>query len=82
MKLNTVANVKNHFPRVLDQLTGEPLFITRNGRIVAVMQAMDEDGVEDHLLQHSEKFWKLVEQRRRRARRGRTAPFREADYAE
>jgi antitoxin (DNA-binding transcriptional repressor) of toxin-antitoxin stability system len=80
MKIESLAHVKNQFPKVIDELTKEPLFITRNGRIVAVLQSMHEQDVEDYLLQHSPRFWKLIDQRRRTAGKGQAAAFDEASY--
>ena len=64
MKTETLADVKNNFSQVIDSLGREPVFITRNGRIAAVLQAMTDEGVEDYLTRNSSAFWKLVEERR------------------
>ena len=64
MKTETLADVKNNFSQVIDSLGREPVFITRNGRIAAVLQAMTDEGVEDYLTRNSSAFWKLVEARR------------------
>lgn len=80
MKIDTLAHVRNQLSTVIDQLAGEPLFITRNGRIAAVLQAVADDEVEDYLLRNSPKFWQLIEARRNRARHGATLPFDPAQY--
>ena len=80
MKVDTLANVKNHFSAVVEHLGREPLFITRNGKVAAVLQGVTDDEVEDYLLRNSPKLWRLIDERRGRARRGRTIPFDASRY--
>ena len=80
MKIDTLAHVKNQFSSVIEQLGREPLFITRNGRITAVLQSLSDDEVEDYLFRNSRKFWRLMEARREQARQGHTLPFDPAGY--
>lgn len=75
MKVDTLAHVKNQLSRVVDTLGGEPLFITRNGKVVAVMQAISSDEIEDYMLRNSKRFWSLIESRRRQAEKGEVIPF-------
>ncbi|MEJ2745337.1 MAG: hypothetical protein P8123_06585 [bacterium] len=80
MKVDTLAHVKNQLSRVVDTLGCEPLFITRNGRVVAVMQAISSDEIEDYMLRNSKRFWSLIESRRRQAERGEVIPFEPERY--
>ena len=80
MRIDTLAHVKNQLSSVIEQLGNEPLFITRNGRITAVLQTLSDDQVEDYLFRNSPKFWRLLEARREQARRGETLPFDPAQY--
>lgn len=82
MKIDTLAHVKNQFSSVVAELDREPLFITRNGRIAAVIQSCSDDDVEDYLFRNSRKFQQLIESRRSQARQGRTLPFDSARYHE
>lgn len=61
MKVATLADVRNRFSQVIHRLGKEPLFITRNGRITAVIEHLDEDDVEDYLLERSPKFRDMLE---------------------
>jgi PHD/YefM family antitoxin component YafN of YafNO toxin-antitoxin module len=80
MKIDTLAHVKNQLSSVVEQLGAEPLFITRNGRITAVLQSLSDDEVEDYLFRNSRKFWRLLETRREQARQGETLAFDPARY--
>lgn len=60
MKVATLAEVRNHFSKVLDSLRDEPIFVTRNGRIAAVIEPMADEDVEDYLLEHSPKFRRML----------------------
>jgi hypothetical protein len=65
---------------VIDQLGSEPLFITRNGKVAAVLQAVSDGEVEDYLFRNSPRFWRLIESRRAQASKGATLPFDAARY--
>ena len=80
MRIDTLAHVKNQFSTVIGKLGNEPLFITRNGKVAAVIQSVSDDEVEDYLFRNSRKFWRLMESRRGQAEDGRTLPFDPARY--
>lgn len=80
MKIDTLAHVKNQISAVIDQLGSEPLFITRNGKVAAVLQAVNDDEVEDYLFRNSPRFWRLIETRRAAAVRGKTLAFDPSNY--
>jgi len=80
MKIDTLAHVKNQISTVIDQLGSEPLFITRNGKVAAVLQAVNDDEIEDYLLRNSPRFWRLIESRRTQAKKGSTLPFDASRY--
>lgn len=65
MKLVPLAEVKNNFTRYLEQTKKEPVFITRNGRIAAVLEHLTDEDVEDYLLDRSPKFRAMLEEARR-----------------
>ena len=66
MKAMTVFEAKNHFSRALEIATEDVVVVTRRGKPVATIQAINEDDLEDLLLERSETFWKIIE----RARKG------------
>ena len=80
MKVDTLAHVKNQLSAVIAGLGEEPLFITRNGRVTAVLQAVTDEDAEDYLLRNSPKFWRLIASRRAQAVAGQVVPFDPAAY--
>jgi len=71
MKTMTVFQARNHFSRTLDAAKDDVVVVTRNGRPVAAIHAIDDDDLEDLLLERSERFWRMIS----RARRGRAIPL-------
>ncbi len=65
MKVVPLAEVKNNFTQYLEETKKEPVFITRNGRIAAVLEHLTDDGVEDYLLERSPRFRAMLDQARR-----------------
>ena len=68
MKTMTVFEARNHFARTIEAAKKEVVIVTRNGRPVAAIQAIDDDDIEDLLLERSERFWAMIA----RARRGKS----------
>ena len=66
MKLVPLADVRNNFTRYLEETKREPVFITRNGRIAAVLEHLTDDAVEDYLLERSPKFRAMLDKARQR----------------
>jgi PHD/YefM family antitoxin component YafN of YafNO toxin-antitoxin module len=64
MKLVPLAEVRNHFTRYLKTSKREPVFITRKGRIAAVLEHLTDDAVEDYLLERSPKLRAMLERMR------------------
>jgi prevent-host-death family protein len=67
MKTMTVFEARNHFARTLEAAKKDVIIVTRNGRPVAAIQAIDDNDMEDLLLERSERFWGMIA----RARRGK-----------
>jgi prevent-host-death family protein len=67
MKTMTVFEARNHFAKTLEAAKEDVIIVTRNGRPVAAIQAIDDDDIEDLLLERSERFWAMID----RARRGK-----------
>jgi prevent-host-death family protein len=67
MKTMTVFEARNHFARTIEAAKEDVIIVTRNGRPVAAIQAIDDDDIEDLLLERSERFWAMIA----RARRGK-----------
>ena len=66
MKVAPMVQVRNHFSSFLEESKVEPIFITRNGRIAAVLEAMTDDQVEDFLLERSARFRRMLDAAARR----------------
>ncbi len=77
MKTMTLFEARNNFSRTLDAARDDVVVVTRNGKPVAAIQAIDDDDLEDLLLERSEKFWAMLA----RARRGRAVSLATARRA-
>jgi prevent-host-death family protein len=60
MKTMTVFEARNHFARTIEAAKKDVVIVTRNGRPVAAIQAIDDDDIEDLLLERSERFWAMI----------------------
>ncbi len=67
MKTMTVFEARNHFSRTIRAAKTEVVIVTRRGRPVAAIQAIDDDDLEDLILERSDKFWEMIA----RARKGK-----------
>ena len=56
MKTVTVFEARNHFAKTLEAAKKDVIIVTRNGRPVAAIQAIDDDDIEDLLLERSERI--------------------------
>ena len=66
MKIAPMAQVRNRFSTFLEESRAEPIFITRNGRIAAVLEAITDDEIEDFLLERSARFRQMLNEAARR----------------
>lgn len=73
MKTMTVFEARNNFSRTIDAAKTDVVIVTRNGKPVAAIQAIDDNDLEDFLLERSERFWAMIQ----RARRGRAVTLPE-----
>jgi prevent-host-death family protein len=71
MKTMTVFEARNNFSKTLDVARDDVVVVTRNGKPVAAIHAIDDDDLEDLLLERSERFWTMI----RSARAGRGVPL-------
>lgn len=56
MKVAPIADFKGRLPSFLRMAKKEPIFVTRNGKIAAVVEAITDAEVEDYLLERSPRF--------------------------
>ena len=60
MKIAPMGDVRNHFAKYLQQSEDEPVFVTRNGKITAVIEHIEDRDIEDYLLERSPRFRKML----------------------
>ena len=60
MKVAPLGEVKNRFTEYIRLSEEEPIFITRNGKISAVLEHITDEDVEDYSLERSKKFRKML----------------------
>jgi prevent-host-death family protein len=60
MKIAAMGRVRNSFAKYLEAAEEEPVFITKNGRITAVIEHIEDRDIEDYLLQKSPRFRKML----------------------
>lgn len=65
MKVAPMGDVRNNFSRYLAQSEAEPVFVTRNGRITAVIEHIEDRDVEDFLLERNPRFRAMLRRVRR-----------------
>jgi len=65
MKIVPMGEVRNNFAKYLEAAEKEPVFVTRNGKITAVIEHLEDRDIEDYLLQRSPRFRKMLERVKR-----------------
>lgn len=57
--------VRNSFAKFLEAAEKEPVFVTKNGKITAVIEHIEDREIEDYLLQRSPRFRKMLDKVKR-----------------
>jgi prevent-host-death family protein len=60
MRIAPMGEVRNNFAKFLDAAEQEPVFVTKNGKITAVIEHIQDRDIEDYLLQKSPSFRKML----------------------
>jgi prevent-host-death family protein len=60
MKIAPMGEVRNNFAKYLEASEEEPVFVTRNGKITAVIEHIEDRDIEDYLLERSPRFRKML----------------------
>jgi len=69
MKIAPLAEVKDRFSAYIDESRESPIVVTRNGRPVAMLIAIEEeDDLDSLLLVHNPRFLQLLDEARQRVR--------------
>ncbi len=61
MKVAPMGEVRNNFAKYLAASEEEPIFVTKNGRITAVIEHLKDEDMEDFLLERSPRFRKMLD---------------------
>jgi len=78
MKIAPLAEVKDRFSAYVDESRESPVVVTRNGRPVAMLIAIEEeDDLDGLLLVHNPRFMQLLEEARQRVRATGGVPLAE-----
>ena len=65
MKIAPMGEVRNNFAKYLEEAEQEPVFVTRNGKITAVIEYIEDRDIEDYLLQKSPRFRRMLAKAKR-----------------
>jgi prevent-host-death family protein len=65
MKIAPMGEVRNNFAKYLAAAEEEPVFVTKNGKIAAVIEHIDDRDIEDYLLAKSPRFRKMLDRAKR-----------------
>lgn len=60
MKVAPMGEVRNNFAKYLAASEDEPIFVTKNGRITAVIEHLEDQDIEDFLLERSPRFRSML----------------------
>ena len=60
MKVVPMGEVHNNFAKYLAASEKEPIFITRNGKIAAVIEHLEDSDIEDYLLERNPRFREML----------------------
>ena len=65
MKVAPMGEVRNHFGKYLMACNDEPVFVTKNGKITAVIEHIEDSGIEDFLLERDARFRRMLDRTKR-----------------
>lgn len=65
MKIAPMGEVRNNFAKYLETAEEEPVFVTKNGKITAVIEHIEDCDIEDYLLERSLRFRKMLDKVKR-----------------
>ncbi len=65
MRVVPMGEVRNHFGKYLMACEDEPVFVTKNGKITAVIEHIEDSGVEDFLLERDARFRRMLDRTKR-----------------
>ncbi|HUI26106.1 MAG TPA: type II toxin-antitoxin system prevent-host-death family antitoxin [Candidatus Kryptonia bacterium] len=78
MKIAPMGEVRNNFAKYLAAAEEEPVFVTKNGKIAAVIEHIDDRDIEDYLLERSPRFRKMLNRAKRQRNSMSLAEYRKS----
>ncbi|MGD0898500.1 MAG: type II toxin-antitoxin system prevent-host-death family antitoxin [Thermoguttaceae bacterium] len=78
MKIAPMGEVRNNFAKYLAASEGEPIFVTRNGKVAAVIEHMKDRDIEDYLLERSPRFRAMLDKVKRERKSVPLAEYRKS----
>ncbi|MBI2919058.1 MAG: type II toxin-antitoxin system Phd/YefM family antitoxin [Chloroflexi bacterium] len=61
MKVAPMGDVRNNFARYLAAVKDGPVFVTKNGKVTAVIEHIEDRDIEDYLLERSPRFRAMLD---------------------
>ena len=61
MKIAPMGEVRNSFARYLKACEKEPVFVTKNGKVTAVIEHIEDRDIEDYLLERHPRFRAMLD---------------------
>ena len=61
MKIAPMGEVRNNLGKYLQVCEEEPVFVTKNGKITAVIEHIEDSDIEDFLLERNTRFRRMLE---------------------
>lgn len=78
MKVAPMGEVRNNFAKYLAASKAEPVFVTRNGKVAAVIEHIEDRDIEDYLLERSPRFRAMLDKVRRERKSMSLAEYRKS----
>lgn len=60
-----MGEIRNNFAKYLKTAEEEPVFVTKNGKITAVIEHIEDRDIEDYLLERNLRFRKMLDKVKR-----------------
>ena len=78
MKVAAMGDVRNNFAKYLVAAESEPIFVTRNGKVTAVIEHIEDQDIEDYLLERSPRFRAMLDKVKRERKLTPLSQYRKA----
>ncbi|MEW6359691.1 MAG: type II toxin-antitoxin system prevent-host-death family antitoxin [Planctomycetota bacterium] len=78
MKVAPMGEVRNNFAKYLDAAEDEPVFVTKNGKVTAVIEHIEDRDIEDYLLERSPRFRAMLDKVKRERKSMSLAEYRKS----